>query len=162
MSRTNRKFSQAGVTTVEFAIIGAVVLLVLFAVIEVGRTVFALNTLVETTRRTARIATVCPINDPAIQEVAMLNAPGSGTVNRILRDFTPANIAVEYLTRTGNVIADPTTNFAQIFFVRARIVNYQHEMLIPFVAAFLPVPEYATTLRRESLGVPRDGTIQPC
>ena len=162
MNRTTKRFSQAGVTTVEFAIIGAVVLLVLFAVIEVGRTVFALNTLVETTRRTARIASVCPIGDPAIQEVAMLNAPGSGTVNRILRDFTPANIAVEYLNRTGNVIADPSGNFAQIYFVRARIVNYQHEMLIPFVATFLPVPAYATTVRRESLGIPRAGTVQAC
>lgn len=162
MSDMRGRYSQSGVTTVEFAIIGVIVMVVLFGVIEVGRTVFALNTLAETTRRTARIATVCPINDPAIMEVAMFNAPGGGSGNLVLPNFSPANVAVEYLDFNGSVITDPVADFTSIHFVRARIVNYQHEMLIPMLNYIFTVPAYQTTLRRESLGVPRDGTIQPC
>ena len=158
----NSRRRQIGVTTVEFAIIGALALLVLFAAIEVGRAVFSLNTLGETTRRAARIATVCPVNDAAIQEVANFNGPGGGTGNRVLSGFTPANIAVEYLDQSGDVISDPVAGFGQIRFVRARIVNYQHQMLIPFRNYIFTTPDFATTLRRESLGVPRVGAAAPC
>jgi hypothetical protein len=153
---------QRGVTTVEFAIIGAVVMIVLFGVIEVGRAVFAMHTLGEATRRSARFATVCPINDPAIWDVAVFNAPGSGAGARFLPGFQPANLTLEYLTRSGDPIADPVANFNQIYFVRTRVVDYQHQMLIPYLDYVFTTPDFSTTLRRESLGVPRTGAIQPC
>ncbi len=153
---------QSGVTSVEFAIIGAAALLVLFAVIEVGRAVFVLNTLNEATRRSARMATVCPIDDPAIREVAMFNAPGGGTGSRFVGGLGPEHIELEYLTRNGDPITDPVADFLQIHFVRTRIVGYQHQMLIPFVNYMFTTPEFGTTLRRESLGVPRDGAVEPC
>ena len=56
---------QRGATTVEFAIIGVAMLLVLFGVIEVGRAMFVMNALGEATRRAARMAAVCPLNDTA-------------------------------------------------------------------------------------------------
>ena len=158
----NSRQQQRGVTTVEFAIIGTVALLVLFGVIEVGRTVFVMHTLNETTRRSARIAAVCPINDPAIQEVAMFNAPGDGTATRFVPRLGPGNISVEYLDRNGGPITDPTANFGQIHYVRTRVINYQHEMLIPFAPQMFSTPDFSTTLRRESLGVPRQGSVQPC
>lgn len=153
---------QAGVTTVEFAIIGALMLVMLFSVIEVGRAMFVLNALGESTRRAARMATVCPINDPAIKEVGLFNAPGGGTGTRIIGGLTDANFALEYLDGSGNVVASPAANFGQIQFVRTRIVGFQHQMLIPFMNYLFTTPEFATTLRRESLGVPRDGVVQPC
>jgi Flp pilus assembly protein TadG len=153
---------QNGVTTVEFAIIGAVMLLVLFSVIEIGRTMFVLGALSESTRRAARMAAVCPIDDPAIAEVGLFNAPGEGTGTRFIRGLSAANFAVEYLDGNGTVVASPATNFGQIQFVRTRIVNFQHQMLIPFASYLLTTPDFATTLRRESLGVPRDGVIEPC
>ena len=153
---------QKGVTTVEFAIIGTAMFIVLFGVIELGRAIFVLNALGEATRRAARIAAVCPINDAAATEVAFFNAPGEGTASRFVRNLSPTNLAIEYLDATGNVIANPTLNFNQIHFVRARIVGFQHEMLIPFASYLFNTPSFSTTLRRESLGVPRDGVIQPC
>jgi hypothetical protein len=156
------KSRQSGLTTVEFALIGGVALLVLFAVIEVGRAMFVVNALNEVTRRSARFATVCPIGDPAIREVALFNNPGGGTASRFIFDLQPANIAVEYLDRNGDPITDPNSNFGQIHFVRTRIVGYQHEMLIPFASYIFTVPEFGTTLRRESLGIPRQGTVEPC
>jgi hypothetical protein len=153
---------QSGVTTVEFAIIGTIMLLVLFSVIEIGRAMFVLNALSESTRRAARMAAVCPIDDPAITEVGLFNLPGEGTGTRVVPGLSTANFAVEYLDRNGTVIATPAMNFGQIHFVRTRIVNFQHQMLVPFATYLFTTPDFATTLRRESLGVPRDGVIQPC
>lgn len=154
--------SQSGATTLEFAIVGATAMVVLFSMIEIGRAVFVLNTLGETTRRAARVATVCPINDPAIAEVALFNPAGGGTGSRIVRGLTPDNIVVEYIGDNGAVIGDPVANFNQIRFVRTRVVNFQHQMMIPFMDFIFTTPGFATTLRRESLGVPREGAIVPC
>ena len=157
---TNRL--EQGVTTVEFAIIGAALMLVLFGVIEVGRATFVMNALAESTRRAARMATVCPLNDPAIAQVAMFNSPGETGPGVIGGGLTEANFETRYLDANGAVIADPTANFGEIMFVRTRIVNFQHQMLIPFATYVVTTPSFATTLRRESLGVPRDGIVAPC
>jgi hypothetical protein len=152
---------EQGVTTVEFAFVGVAMLLVLFGVIEIGRAMFVLNALGEASRRAARMATVCPINDPAIAQVGLFNPPGS-TGNRIIGNLSTANFAVEYLDANGTVLNDPAANFSRIEFVRTRIVNFQHQMLIPFGNYIFTTPDFSTTLRRESLGVPREGMIQPC
>ena len=156
------KFSrQQGITTVEFAIVGATMLVLLLGLIEIGRAMFVMNALTEATRRAARMAAVCPINDPAIAQVGMFNPPGE-TGNAPVGGLTTANFSIQYLNAAGTVIGDPVGSFSQILFVRARIVNFQHQMLIPFATYLITPPDFATTLRRESLGVPRDGTIQPC
>jgi Flp pilus assembly protein TadG len=153
---------QAGVTTVEFAYIGVAMLLVILGIIELGRAMFVLNALGESTRRAARMAAVCPVGDPAIAEVGVFNAPGQGSASAIVRGLSTGNLAIDYLDANGGVIASPAANFSQIYYVRARIVNFQHELLIPFVTRFFNTPDFATTLRRESLGVPREGAMQPC
>jgi hypothetical protein len=152
---------QGGTTTVEFAFIGATLLIIMFGVIEIGRAMFVINALGEATRRAARMAAVCPINDPAIAQVGLFNPPG-GSENRVLGNLSAANFAVEYLNADGAVVGDPTGNFSQIEFVRTRIANYQHQILIPFATRLFTTPGFATTLRRESLGVPRDGVVEPC
>ena len=108
------------------------------------------------------MAAVCPINDPAIAQVGLFNRARPDrqshrrrTVRCELRDRVSR-------ARNGSVVADPVDDFAQIQFVRTRIVNFQHRMLIPFGTYLFTTPDFATTLRRESLGVPRDGVIQPC
>lgn len=155
--------AERGVTTVEFAIIGAVALLVLFAVIEVSRAVYAMNAMGEATRRAARFAAVCPIGDPAIAEVGAFNAPGGGGVSPVLSGFGAGNILVEYLDANGTVLGAPAgADFQQIRLVRASIVNYTHQLLIPFGNWIIPSPDFATTLRRESLGIPRNGVVTPC
>src|SRR5204862_122931 len=114
----SRRDRQHGIATVEFAIVlpllvllllgvtelGAAMLLLLFGVIEIGRAMFVLNALGESTRRAARVATVCPINDPAILEVGLFNTPGGGTGTQVVGGLTAGNFAVEYLDANGNVI----------------------------------------------------------
>lgn len=153
---------QRGVAVVEFAIIGSVALLLIFAVMEIARAVFVANALTEATRRGARMAAVCPINDPAIAEAATFNVPGEGSDSPIIRTLDTSDFVVEYLNRGGAVIADPAANFGQIRHVQLRIVDFEHELLIPFANTLFTMPEFSTRLPRESLGVPRDGAITPC
>jgi hypothetical protein len=152
---------QRGVTTVEFAIIGAVMLVVLLGCIEVGRAMFVVNALTESTRRGARVAAVCPVNDPAIARTAVFNSSG-GDGSPIVGGLSTANIKVAYLAENGLELSDPVGSFSLIHFVRVQVVDFQHQMLIPFGEYIFDAPASVTTLPRESLGVPREGTVQPC
>ena len=154
----NRRL-QGGTTTVEFAIIGLLAMVVLLGLLEFSRLVFELNALNEATRRGARMAVVCPINDPAIAQVAVFNAPGGGGggASPIVTGLTTGNVAVDYLNQTGGTIAGAQANFLQIRYVRVRMTNLQHTLLIPLFNLTFPLPAYPTTLPRESLGIPRIG-----
>ena len=90
----------------------------------------------------------------------MFNRPGQ-TGNRIVGGLSAANFALEYLSRNGSIVADPVDDFSR-FNSCEHESNFQHRMLIPFGTYLFTTPDFATTLRRESLGVPRDGVIQPC
>ncbi|HEX6260758.1 MAG TPA: TadE family protein, partial [Woeseiaceae bacterium] len=67
---------QSGVTTVEFAIVALVLLTVILAVIDISRLYFTVAALNEATRRGARVAAVCPVDDPAIAQAAVFNTLG--------------------------------------------------------------------------------------
>lgn len=152
--------SQRGVTTVEFAIVSTVLFIVLFGVIEFGRALFVVNTLTEATRRGARMAAVCPIDDPAVASAAVFDN-GSGT-SAVVSGLTTGDVEVGYLDANGNPIGDPSGNFGLIRYVRVEITNYQLPLIIPFVMPTLNLSGFATTIPRESLGVPRVGAITPC
>lgn len=141
---------QRGITTVEFAIVGALLFTVLLGVIEFGRALFVANSLAESTRRGARVATVCPIGDPRAAQVAIL--AGSNGVSRIAPDLTTANVNVSYLDQNGATLANPAAAVTSIQYVRVRIVNYQMRLLIPVIMPQILMPQFAATLPRESLG----------
>jgi predicted xylose isomerase-like sugar epimerase len=148
---------QSGLSTVEFALVALVLFLLIFGVIEIARAFFVTSLLDEATRRGARMAVVCPINDPEIFQAAAFN-------NTLIPDLDAGDITVEYLDSAGAVVGNPAdpTGFRQIRYVRVRVVGYQHQMFIPLVSALFVMPEYATVLPRESLGIPRQGAIVPC
>lgn len=153
---------QRGVALVEFAIVGALAIMMIFAVLEIARAIFVANALTEATRRGARMAAVCPINDPAIAQVATFNAPGAGNTSPIVKQLDTTDFILEYLDRAGAVIGDPVANFNLIRYIQVRVVDFEHELLIPFANTTFTMPEFTTTLPRESLGVPRSGVITPC
>lgn len=150
---------QKGTTTVEMAIVGLVVLIAIFGMIELGRALFVVNTLTEATRRGARMAVVCPVVDPKPASVAIM-ANGSGT--SVISGLTTSNVQVQYLDSSGNVIANPTANFSSISYVSVSIVGFSLPLIIPTLMPTLSLNGFQTTLPRESLGVPRTGTVQPC
>lgn len=147
------KRQQAGVTTVEFAVVGAVLLLAIFAVIEFGRLLWTWESLAEATRRGTRVAAVCPVDHAAIANVTVFNDPADGGPSTILADLTTDHVSVLYLDRDGNVVADPMNNWCQIEYVRVRIIDYVHNFVVPLVGSFLNAPEFETTLPAESLGL---------
>ena len=150
---------QHGLSTVEFALVAVVLFMMIFGVIEVGRAFFVASALDEATRRGARVAVVCPINDPAIAQAAAFN-------NNLIPGLDASDIVVEYLDDSNAVIANPGVEeeFITIRFVRVRVVGFQHQMFIPLVTALsqFTMPEYATVLPRESLGIPRTGVVTAC
>ena len=153
------KYRQHGLATVEFAIVGLVLLMLIIGVIEVGRAFFVASALDEATRRGARMAAVCPINDPAIAQAAAFDGA-------LIFGLDAGDIVVEYLDENAGVVANPAdpASFITIRFVRVRVVGFQHQMFIPLVAALsqFTMPEYATMLPRESLGIPRTGVVTAC
>jgi Flp pilus assembly protein TadG len=157
---------QAGITTVEFAIVGLLVFAMIFGVIEVARGYFTYAMLDDVARRGARLAAVCPINDPAVPQMAIYNASGDAGTSPLVAGLTPGHVVVDYLDDTGSVVgtpADPAV-FTQIRFVRARVVGFEHTFVVPLVSsvASITMPEFQTILPRESLGIPRDGAVTPC
>jgi Flp pilus assembly protein TadG len=154
------KRRQRGIAVVEFAIIGVLLMIVIFGVIETGRALFIVNTLTEATRRGARMATVCPVNDSMAARVAVFDNGGGGSA--VVHGLTTANVVVEYLNTAGNVIADPANNFSSIRYVRVRIVNFTQSFIIPFIMPSVSLAGFSTTLPRESLGIPRAGVVTPC
>lgn len=149
-----------GATTVEFAIIATALLTILFAVIEFSRALFVVNTLTEATRRGARLATVCPIGDPKPARAAAFSA--SGAAGTIIPGLTSSNVVIEYLDADGSVVSSPAANFNAIRYVRVRIVNFQLPLVIPLLMPTVTLDGFATTVPRESLGVPRSGTVTSC
>lgn len=153
------KYRQHGLSTVEFSLVGVVLFMMIFGVIEVGRAYFVAAALDEATRRGARMAAVCPINDPAIAQAAAFN-------NTLIPGLDAGDIVVEYLDDSANVVANPAdaAGFITIRFVRVRVVGFQHQMFIPLVTPLsqFTMPEYATIIPRESLGIPRTGVVTPC
>lgn len=65
------KSGQRGSTLVEFAFAGLLLFIALFAALEFARWMYLWNSMTEATRRGARVAAVCPINDPAIARVTV-------------------------------------------------------------------------------------------
>jgi Flp pilus assembly protein TadG len=152
---------QRGTTTVEFAIVGGVFFMLLFGVIEFGRALFVANALDESTRRGARLAAVCPVGDPMPAQAAIL--AGTDGVSLISPDLTVANVAIAYLDVNGAPVANPAVNLAAIRYVRTSIVNFEQQMLIPFVMPSFLVPSFAATLPAESLGYgPTPEAFVPC
>jgi hypothetical protein len=144
------------VTTVEFAIVGSVLLVIVFAVIEFSRVIFALNMLQEGARRVARVAAVCPVVEES-------DAIAQGLFSR-LRGLNAGHINVDYLNADGDRVDNPTDpdNEADISFVSATVSGYSIELSIPFVHPTFAAPAYTSTLPRESLGRLRDGSTTEC
>lgn len=144
---------QRGLTTVEFAIIGGVLMVVVFSVLEFGRVFFTINMLTEATRRGARMAAVCPIGDPKPAQVAVF--ANGGSASSLVPGLSTANVQVQYLDITGAVVASPGTpaGFGLIRYVRVNIIGFTHTLLIPLYLPTVPLNGFSTTLPRESLGV---------
>ncbi len=146
---------QKGTTIVEFAVVGSVVFLVLFSVMEVARLMFTWNTLNEVSRRAARLATVCRVEEvnSGVVSAAVVNQIGS-----LLPGFSSNNLSYNYLKADGSASIPPHS----AAYIRASIVNYQYEMILPLsIDLSRLAPDFSTTLRTESMGKTKPTTANP-
>jgi hypothetical protein len=136
---------QQGTTAVEFAIVGLVVFTVLFALIDLSRLFWNMAALDEATRRGARVAAVCPVNDPFVAQTALFAG--------LIPTLGPQHISLQYLDLDGVAVADPAAaGYGAIRYVRVSIQNFQLQTFIPGLTAVIPMPAFETTIPSESLG----------
>lgn len=144
---------QRGITSVEFSIIGTLLFILLFGVIEFGRLLSTFTVLGESTRRAARLATVCPVNDPGITNTGLFGS---------LPGFTSANLQIQYLRDDGGVLASPAgSDYAAIQYVKVQVTGYSISLAIPLINPSITAPAFPVTLPRESLGV-TPLAVNPC
>lgn len=148
-----KRIRQFGTTTVEFAIVGVVLVLVTFGAIEFGRIIFSMNMLQEGARRGARIAAVCAVDHTNIKDLVLEIGPNG---------LKPDNVFVEYLDQDGGVIGNPAGNYGAIQFVRVRVTGYSMPLVLKVMGAAFNAPEFSSTLPRESLGISRYGASPTC
>lgn len=125
---------QRGAAVVEFALVAAVFFTLLIGILEMGRILFYWNTAAEVTRLGARMAVVCSIDDADIRAKMVALFPKL-TAGDIDINYLPANCSsanCEWIT----VSIDPSTPI---------------DTFIPFVPLSLTMPEFSTTLTRESM-----------
>jgi TadE-like protein len=147
MREKQQRRHQRGITSVEFSIIGTLLFILLFGVIEFGRLLSTFATLGESTRRAARLATVCPINDPGITNTGLFgNLPG----------FSSSNLQIDYLQADGTSPAG--SDYNNIAYVRVSVKDYSISLAIPLINPTITAPAFAVTLPREALGVTRTVT----
>jgi Flp pilus assembly protein TadG len=143
-----------GVVMVEFAIVGAVLLTVIFGCLEFGRATYAFAALNEGTRRAARLAAVCPVKDPVIKPA--VNFMG-------VYGFDISNVTLNYLDVNGATLGGtPAAN--TVSYVQVTVAG-SIPLAIPFLSETL-LPSFTVTLPAESLGVTiaadGSGVLTPC
>lgn len=149
----------AGLVTVEFAVVGLTLLVLLFACLEIGRLMFTWNTLAEMTRLGARAASVCPVDSSAVTQIATLTRNGASVLPLSIRNA----LRISYLDEDGNPVASPGTaaGFVQIYFVQARMDSVAYSFLVPGVPSII-LPPFQTVRPRESLGIVPGETASAC
>lgn len=128
---------------VEFAIVGGVLLVVIFGCLEFGRATYTLASLNEGALRAARLAAVCPLNDPVI-------APAVDFAG--INGFDPTtNVNLQYLDANGAVLATPTVS--SVYYVQVGVKNFSIPLFIPGMNISIVSQPFTATLPAESLGL---------
>lgn len=155
-----------GVYVVEFAIIGLLLFILLFGVIEMGRLYFTVNALSETVRRGARLAVVCDIQEPEILRRAVFATAGAQD-SSLIRNLQTSDLTLTYLDQNGQPVLVPndlisSTGFRAIRFVQLEVKGFTFDLLIPTMGWQLTLPDFRAVLPRESLGRYDEPGVTPC
>ena len=132
----NRFCNQRGLASVEFTLIAALFLFVIFAIIGIARTMYVYNATVNATRLGARLAVVCsPSAANNIKAQMVARVP----------DLTAANVNLTY-NPSGCSVATCVS-------VTASVSNFIVSIATPasFPLGNITIPGFSTTLVRESM-----------
>jgi len=151
-----------GLYIVEFAIVGSLLMVLLFGCLEFGRITYTMAALNEGTRRAARLAAVCPINDGVIAPA--VNFAGLVGFNSVTVG-SGGNVNLQYLDVTGTSLGNaPAAGLVK--YVQVGVTGYNIPLSIPGLNITITAPPFTVTLPAESLGLVRDpvlgGVVTPC
>lgn len=155
--------TQRGAALVEFALVAAVFLTVLFGIVEFGRLLWTHNALTDATRRGARYATLRK-NDSAgmlaVKKMVVYGDPNAnpGTATPVVSGLTTNDVSVTYANYNGLQLSSKAT---------VSITNYQFQFAVPLFGGALTMPSYRTALPGESAGnvpcdIPTSTPLAPC
>jgi hypothetical protein len=163
--------SQQGAALPEFALIGLLFFTLLFSAIEVGRWLFTWNTLVEATRRGARIAAVCPLFDDYIKIATVFGTPSQSRPiadqdSPVVRGLNSSLVKITYYsvddatnTTKYETLSAANANFQKIQLVEVGLDlndnNWDYRFIAPIVGDILGnliPPTVSTVMPTESLG----------
>lgn len=149
INKTTKKH-QKGAESLEFLVVFFLYMVLILAVFDFGRALYVWNALTEATRRGARMAVVCPLNDPNIRRAAIFDTlQGQLTTSPIIKDLQPGHIDINYFQIDGSV----ATNAINTRFAQVSINNgFTFQFLIPGLNQVINVPNFRTTLYAESKG----------
>ncbi len=155
-----------GVYVVEFALIGLLLFILLFGILEMGRLYFTVNALNESVRRGARLAAVCDISDPIILRRAIFNAANDAGASDLIANLETADVALTYLDENGALVASPNdlvsaNGFRAIRYVQLRVENFTFDLMIPVLGGTITLPVFRSILPRESLGRHAETGVTP-
>jgi TadE-like protein len=141
---TRRRRRDGGQTLVEFALVIPIIVLLIAAFVEIGRAVYAFNTIANAARQGVRVAVVnqlpdvtdCdesrPIEDPYEPHWSII---GCVLLAGKTLGLTPANVTVAYLTPSSTTLScSPTLHVGCIAQVT---VTYQYDISTPVVSRFI-------------------------
>ena len=148
-----------GTTALEFAIVIATLLVVIFGILDLSRIVYLRMTLEEGVRRAARLAAVCPPDSPLIKKAALFQDSAAQGV--AIAGATLENVNVIYLNESG-LLVDPLSQFTSVRFVRVSVDGVSLSLFIPFFTDVFAPTNISSTSSAESLGVlPATGSSVP-
>jgi Flp pilus assembly protein TadG len=140
-----------GMVMVEFAIVGGVLLTVLFGCLEFGRATYTLAALNEGTRRAVRLAAVCPVGDAKIAPAVNF----AGLVGFNASVGNGGNVQLQYLDVNGTSLGNaPVSNL--VYYVQVGVTGYNIPLIIPGMNVTIASPPFTATLPAESLGLSVD------
>lgn len=153
------RYRTRGTTAVEFAIVAATLLILIFGVLDLSRIVYLRMTLEEGVRRAARLAAVCPPGSPLIEKAALFQ--DSAAQGAAIPRATVDNVNVTYLDANG-IAVDPVSSFISVRFVRVSLDGVSVSLFIPFITGAFAPTNISSTASAESLGVlPATGSSVP-
>ena len=132
----NRFGNQRGLASVEFTLIAALFLFVIFAIIGIARTMYVYNATVNATRLGARLAVVCNTAAATSIKAKMVARVSGLNASNINLTYNPSGCSASTCTS-----------------VTASISNFTVAIATPasFPLGSITIPGFSTTLVRESM-----------
>ncbi len=134
-----RKHQQYGVAMVEFSLVAILFFTLLLSTVEFGRLLFTLNAANEATRLGARLAAVCSQNDPVIK----------ARMRQLLGNLNSNQIRIDYFPDSCDVSSCKTVTAELVTADADGMQKAQFNFAVPFFAAAIDLPSFATSLPRE-------------